>query len=315
MTLCIVQVYSYGYQPVQYLQPVQYVQPVQSSYYQQPSYTTAKPYYPSSSEAYYTTTVKPYYPTTTYPTTAYYSTTYPTTSYYTTKAYETPSYYQPPTTSYYQTTKAYYEQPSYTTPGYYPDNYDGNENVRNLFDSKIWIYFLTLNAMFILRDGTITPSNSTSTIMEMNNREAKLTRIPLPEVSTLSVCPMAVNKSSITKPTKTDTGLKSRTSRQAAISTATRRIITAHQSMDHPYNFYVCTRQTYCDDVFRSFVQLTLFSSSRMQMNSSWLSSSFFTFWLLMISIACRCVTFDVLTVCIIKQSLYPADGFSIGVV
>lgn len=136
--ICVVQLiaqaYCYGYQPP--AQPSYYQQPAQPNYnqptYQQPSYTTAKPYYPSSSATYYTTTAKPYYPTTTYPTTPYYSTTYPTTSYYTTSrpTYEKPttSYYQEPT--YYATTKAYYVQPSYTTAAYYPDNYDANENVR-----------------------------------------------------------------------------------------------------------------------------------------------------------------------------------------
>lgn len=237
--LCIVRVHSYGYQqPVQYyLQPVQYQPPVQ--YYQQPSYTsTAKPYYPSSSSSYYTTTAKPYYyPTTTYPTTAYYSTTYPTTSYYTTKAYETPAAYQQPTTAaYYQTSQAYYEQqPTYTTPGYYPDNYNANENVRNPLTFRLT--FLCNNSsrhLYVLRDGTTMRSSSTSTITATSNRGAKLTRIPSPGASTLSVCQTVANKSSTTKPTRTATGLKSRTSRPAAVSTATSRIITARQSMDHP---------------------------------------------------------------------------------
>ncbi|XP_057375139.1 adhesive plaque matrix protein-like [Daphnia carinata] len=127
----IAQAYSYGYQPP--AQPNYYPQPAQPHYnqpiYQQPSYTTAKPYYTTTAKPYYTTTAEPYYPTTTYPTTPYYTTTYPTTSYYTTSrpTYEkaTTSYYQQPT--YYTTTKAYYVQPSYT-PAYYPDNYDAKEN-------------------------------------------------------------------------------------------------------------------------------------------------------------------------------------------
>lgn len=119
------------------------------------------------------------------------------------------------------------------------------------------LFFLTKLTQHVFRAGTTTRSSSTSTIMEMSSRGAKLTRIPSPGVSTLSVCPTVANKSSTTRRTRTATGLKSHTSRPAAVSTATQRIITARLNTDRP--------SSVDRNVTRIFplVQLTLFPPER----------------------------------------------------